>query len=113
MLPQAVANIWQRASPNPLLDRAGLEGHVRSILLRGMTTNTARDSARPRRRSGKWFWCIWEFRAGEDWLADRRPTSREAHMPYFKQFPVADESDGRRVCGRARAVGRRCTRTLV
>ncbi len=28
----------------------------------------------------------------EDFLADRRPTSRETEMPYFKPFPVADGS---------------------
>jgi hypothetical protein len=41
------------------------------------------------------FWCIWGFWAGAGSLADRRPTGREAQMPYFKPFPVTDESDWR------------------
>jgi hypothetical protein len=41
------------------------------------------------------FWCIWGFWAGAGSLADRRPTGREAQMPYFKPFPVTDESDRR------------------
>jgi hypothetical protein len=57
------------------------------------------------------FWCIWGFWAGEASLADRRPTVREAQMPDFKLFLVTDEGDRRRVCGGARAVVRRCTRT--
>ncbi|MGP8178042.1 MAG: hypothetical protein ACLQFF_09195 [Steroidobacteraceae bacterium] len=43
------------------------------------------------------FWCIWGFWAGEDPLPDRRPTGREAQMPYFTPFPVTDESDWRHV----------------
>jgi hypothetical protein len=30
--------------------------------------------------------------AREDFLADRRPTSHETEIPYFRPFPVADES---------------------
>jgi hypothetical protein len=33
-------------------------------------------------------------------------------MPYFKPFPVADESALKRFGGRAQTVVRRCTRTL-
>src|ERR1019366_7256746 len=58
------------------------------------------------------FWCICEFWAGEDTLVDRRPRGREAQMPNFKGFPVTDESDRTRVCGRRRAIVRRCTRTV-
>jgi hypothetical protein len=32
-------------------------------------------------------------------------------MPYLKRFPITDQSDRRRGCGRARTVVRRCTRT--
>src|ERR1035441_5645135 len=48
------------------------------------------------------FWCIWGFWAGEGSLADRGPTGREAQMPYFRPFPVTDESDRTRVCARRR-----------
>ena len=58
------------------------------------------------------FWCIWGFWAGEGSLADRGPTGREAQMPCFRLFPVTDESDRTRVCGRRRAIVRRCTRTF-
>jgi hypothetical protein len=34
-------------------------------------------------------------------------------MPDFKLFLVTDEGDRRRVCGGARAVVRRCTRTQM
>src|SRR5450756_1440927 len=34
-------------------------------------------------------------------------------MPCFRPFPVTDESDRTRVCGRRMAIVRRCTRTLV
>src|ERR1039458_10794989 len=47
------------------------------------------------------------FRACEDFLADRRPTSRETEMPYFKPFPVADESALKRFGGK------RCVRDVV
>src|ERR1017187_7458572 len=57
------------------------------------------------------FWCIWGFWTGERSLADRIPTGHEAQMPYFRPFSVSDESDRPRVCGRRRAVVRRCTRT--
>ena len=30
-------------------------------------------------------------------MPDRRPTGREAQMPYFAPFPVTDESDWRHV----------------
>jgi hypothetical protein len=60
-----------------------------------------------------WFWCIWGFWAGEGSLADRGPTGREAQMPYFRPFPVTDESDRTRVCARRRAIVRRCTRTRI
>jgi len=44
---------------------------------------------------------------------DRRPTSRETEMPYFKPSPVADESALKRFGGRAQTVVRRCTRTKL
>jgi hypothetical protein len=53
------------------------------------------------------------IRACEDFLADRRPTIRETEMPYFKPFPVADESALKRFGGRAQTVVRRCTRTTT
>src|ERR1039458_2627478 len=53
------------------------------------------------------------FRACEDFLADRRPTSRKTEMPYFKPFPVVDESALKRFGGRALTVVRRCTRTAA
>jgi hypothetical protein len=57
------------------------------------------------------FWCIWGFWAGEDSLADGALRRRQAHMPCFKLFPVADKRDGRRVCHGASTCDRRCTRT--
>jgi hypothetical protein len=46
-------------------------------------------------------------------MAYRRPTSRQAEIPYFKPPPVGDESVLKRFGGRAQTVVRRCTRTVL
>jgi hypothetical protein len=87
-----------------------LRDQTLTFLAEGEADNVIR---RDTQWSDRWFWCIWGFWAGEGSLADRGPTGREAQMPYFRPFPVTDESDRTRVCARRRAIVRRCTRTSL
>src|SRR5450759_3560548 len=92
---RCIRSIWS----GRLFDSTPTTGRPERIV-RGLTYASAGGD--PQCTDSSRFWCIWGFWAGEGSLADRGPTGREAQMPYFRPFPVTDESDRTRVCARRR-----------
>jgi hypothetical protein len=105
LVPSDGAMPYALAEPTSLVGGGGLDGSNRDRY-RSKTRGVKRFCHRR-------FWCIWGFWAGEGSLADRRPTGCEPEIPCFRPFPATDESYRTRVCGRRRAIVRRCTRTFI